>query len=728
MISFPFHQQLDQMDCGPSCVRMIAHHYGKRYSLQSLRDRAHMNREGISLQGISQIAEDIGMRTLAVKISYHQLTEEAPLPAIAYWNQNHFVVVHKVKGNKIYVADPAFGLVSYQKEEFLAHWGKDEKSGKAEGIALLVEPTPAFYEQEEDQTGKASFGYLLRYLLPYKKFLLQLALGLVLGSVLQLVFPFLTQAVVDFGIGSRNISFIYLILLAQLVLFVSQTAVEFIRAWILIHLSTRINISIISDFLIKLMRLPIGFFEAKQVGDIIQRIQDHHRIEQFLTGSVLTSLFSIFNIFIFGLVLAIFSMPIFFIFVGGSTLYISWVLLFLKKRAQLDHKSFAQMAADQSNLIQLVYGMQEIKLNNIERQERWRWERIQAKLFRINLKKLSLNQYQQGGSRFFNHLQNIIISFVAAKAVIEGDMTLGMMMAITSIIGQLNGPISQIISFIQQAQDAKISLERLGEIHQMEDEEVHQEGLLHELPPRRDISLEHISFRYGSPDSPLVLKDINLEIPAGKTTAIVGMSGSGKTTLIKLLLKFYEPQEGHIKVGATWLQHLSNHPWREACGTVMQEGFIFDDTIAHNIALEKPVNKTRLLQAVQIANIQDDIERLPMAYNTQIGQNGIGLSGGQKQRLLIARAVYKNPEYLFFDEATSALDANNEATIMKKLNRFLEGRTVVVVAHRLSTVKHADQIIVMDQGKIVERGTHEELAALRGAYYTLVKNQLELGT
>jgi ATP-binding cassette subfamily B protein len=728
MASFPFYRQLDQMDCGPTCVRMIAQHHGRRYTLQNLRERAHMDREGISLLGISQIAEDIGMRTLAVKISYEQLAEEAPLPAVAHWNQNHFVVVHKIKRDKVYVADPAHGLITYKKDEFINSWGSDVADGKAEGIALLMEPSQEFYELEGEKSSKASFGFLFRYFFQYKKFLVQLMLGLLLGSLLQLVFPFLTQAVVDFGIGTRNIGFIYLILIAQLVLFASQTAVEFIRAWILIHLSTRINISIISDFLIKLMRLPIGFFDAKQVGDLIQRIQDHHRIESFLTGSVLTSLFSIFNILIFGIVLAIYSIPIFLIFLAGSSLYIGWVLLFLRKRAQLDHKSFAQMAADQSNLIQLITGMQEIKLNNIELQERWRWERIQAKLFRINLKKLALSQYQQGGGTFFNQVQNIIISFVAAKAVIDGDLTLGMMMAITYITGQLNAPIGQIIAFVQQAQDAKISLERLGEIHSLDDEEEDSEGLLRELPPRRSILIENLSFRYGGPESPNVLEGINLEIPEGKTTAIVGMSGSGKTTLIKLLLKFYEPQQGHIQVGAAHLNSIASYSWREACGTVMQEGFIFSDTIAHNIALEKPVDKARLLQAVQVANIQKDIEGLPLAYNTKIGQDGIGLSGGQKQRLLIARAVYKNPEYLFFDEATSALDANNEAAIMEKLNVFLEGRTVVVVAHRLSTVKNADQIVVLDKGKIVERGTHTELTALRGAYYTLVKNQLELGS
>ncbi len=728
MSKFPFYQQLDTMDCGPTCVRMLAKHYGKHFSGQSLRKKGYTNREGTSLLSISNLAEEIGFRTLAVKIGFQKLAKEVPLPAIVHWNQDHFVVVHKIKGDKIFVADPGFGLTSFKKEEFLKFWASDQSRNDLKGVVLLLEPTPDFFDQKDEYKRKDNLSFLFRYLFQYKKHVLQLILGLLMGSLLQLIFPFLTQAVVDFGIGTRNLDFVYLILIAQLVLFSSQTAVEFIRAWILIHISTRINISIISDFLIKLMKLSISFFDSKQIGDLIQRIQDHQRIESFLTASVLNSLFSFFSLTIFGFVLAFYSITIFSIFLIGSIAYVGWVLLFLKRRAKLDHQSFAQMAAEQSNIIQLLTGMQEIKLNNIEREERWKWERIQARLFRINLKKLALSQYQQGGGRFITQTQNIIISFLAAKAVIDGNMTLGMMMAVTYISGQLIGPISQLIGFIQQAQDAKISLERLGEIHNQTDEEPPGETLLSELPLNKSIRVENLHFRYGGPDSPEVLSDINLEISEGKTTAIVGMSGSGKTTLIKLLLKFYQPQQGRIKVGAASLEHLSNWVWREACGTVMQDGFIFSESIAHNIALETPIDKQKLLHSVIVANILDFIESLPLGFNTQLGIDGVSLSAGQKQRILIARAVYKNPQYLFFDEATNALDANNEKIIMQRLDSFLEGKTVVVVAHRLSTVKHADMIVVLANGRMVERGTHEELTSMRGAYYELVKNQLELGT
>jgi ATP-binding cassette subfamily B protein len=707
---------------------MVAKYHGRHYSLQSLREKAFMNREGISLLEISRIAEAIGLRSMGVKIDFDLLANEAPLPAVVHWNQNHFVVVHQIKGSNIYVADPGQGLIKYTKEEFYRGWCSDKEEGQKKGVVLLLEPQPDFFvHKDEEEVRKDRFSFLFKYLFQYKKYVFQLVLGLLLGSLLQLVVPFLTQAVVDFGIGTRNLHFVYLMLIAQLVLFASQTAVGFIRAWILIHISTRINISIISDFLIKLMKLPIGFFDSKMVGDLIQRIQDHRRIESFLTGSVLNSLFSFFSLIVFSCVLIFYSLPIFLIFITGSTLYVGWILIFLKRRAQLDHKSFAQMAANQSSLIQLIYGMQEIKLNNIEREKRWEWEGIQAKLFRISLQKLALSQYQQGGGQFFTQMQNIFITFLAAKLVIDGEMTLGMMMAITYIIGQLNGPISQLIGFIQQAQDAKISLERLGEIHGKKDEEGASEHLINQLPIDKTLSLSGLSFRYGGEESPVVLDDVQLEIPAGKVTAIVGMSGSGKTTLLKLLLKFYSPQYGQIKLGGFPLPQIQNHLWRDACGTVMQDGFVFSDTIAANIALKKPIDKLRLYQAVQVANIQDFIESLPLGYNTKIGQEGVGLSAGQKQRLLIARAVYKNPEFLFFDEATNALDANNEKIIMENLEAFFEQKTVVVVAHRLSTVKDADQIIVLDKGKIIERGSHETLTARQGAYYQLVKNQLELG-
>jgi ATP-binding cassette subfamily B protein len=725
---FPFIKQLDAMDCGPTSLAMIARYYGKVYSQQTLRERSFITREGVSMLGTSDAAESIGMRTMGVRITFDQLANEVLLPCIAHWKQNHFIVVYKIKNKFIYVADPAHGLVKYTKEEFMAGWGSTRQEGENQGLCLLLEPTPDFYKMEDEKLNKSSFKFLFSYLRPYKKFLLQLLLGMLIGSMLQLIFPFLTQAIVDFGINNQDIGFITLILIAQLALFAGRTSVEFIRSWILLHVSTRINISLISDFLIKMMKLPIGFFDTKMIGDILQRIGDHRRIENFLTTSTLNILFSLINLVIFGIVLFIYDMRIFWIFIIGSILYFLWIYVFMKKRRELDFKRFSQLADNQSNLIQLITGMQEIKLNNCEKQKRWQWERIQARLFRVNIKSLSLSQYQQIGSVFINQSKNIFITFFAAKAVIDGDMTLGMMLAVQYIIGQLNSPIEQLINFMHTTQDAKISLERLGEIHQKEDEEDPDQEKVSILPRDKTINISGLSFQYEGPHSEFVLKDVDLQIPEGKITAIVGVSGSGKTTLIKLMLGFYPPSKGEIKIGDLDIRNISNRLWRQQVGSVMQDGFIFSDTIAKNIAVrDELVDKKRLLEAARIANIQEFVDSLPLGYNTKIGQEGHGLSQGQKQRILIARAAYSSPEYLFFDEATNALDANNERAIMENLENFFKGRTVLIVAHRLSTVKNADQIVVLEKGKIVERGTHRELTKMKGAYYNLVKNQLELG-
>jgi ATP-binding cassette subfamily B protein len=551
---------------------------------------------------------------------------------------------------------------------------------------------------------------------------------LLLGSLIQLIFPFLTQAIVDIGISNEDLSFITLVLIAMLVLVISQTSVEFIRGWILLHVTTRVNISLISDFLIKLMRLPVKFFDTKLVGDLLQRIGDHTRIENFLAVSSLNILFSLFTLVVFAIVLAYYSMTIFLIFIIGSALYAAWVLLFMKKRREVDFKRFAQQADNQSNLIQIITGMEEIKLNNCEKQKRWEWEKIQSKLFRVNIQGLAINQYQQAGAVFFNQIKNVLIIFVAAESVVNGSMSLGMMMAVQFIIGQLNSPIEQMIQFFRSAQDAKISLERLGEIHLNEDEESPDDARVSTLPEKKNIDLKNLSFQYEGPHSSMVINNVDIHIPANKVTAIVGPSGSGKTTLVKLMLGFYPPVKGEIRIGDTNLINISNKTWRQHCGAVMQDGFIFSDTIANNISVsDEYPDKDKLLRAVKIANIQEFIESLPLSYNTRVGLEGVGLSQGQKQRLLIARAIYKNPEFLFFDEATNALDANNEKAIMENLEQFYEGKTVIIVAHRLSTVKNADQIIVIEQGKVVETGTHEELTKKKGAYYLLVKNQLELG-
>lgn len=737
-MGFPFYKQLDAMDCGPSCLRMIARFYGKNYTLENLRERCFLSRSGVSMLGISDAAESIGFRTIGVTVNYQQLSNEIPLPCIVHWKQNHFVIVYKILRKKsifgkenhiIYVADPGHGLISYSKEEFMDGWLSTRKGGDDNGIALLLEPSPDFYSIADEESDKTRISYLFSYLKPYRRYITQLFLGMILGSLLQLIFPFLTQSIVDKGIASRNLGFITLVLIAQIVLLLSRLSVEFIRSWILLHISSRINISLISDFLIKLMKLPIGFFDTKMIGDILQRIGDHNRIESFLTGTSLSTLFSLINLIVFGAVLAWFNPFIFGIFIIGTLLYIGWIFLFMKKRRQLDFKRFIKASENQSNLIQLITGMQEIKLNNCEKQKRWKWERIQAGLFHISMRSLALGQYQQIGSFFFNQTTNIVISFIAARAVVNGQMTLGMMMAVIYITGQISSPVEQLISFIQSWQDARISLERLGEIHLKQDEETSASPHISIIPQNTGINISNLSFRYEGPESPEVLSNIDLKIPPGKITAIVGASGSGKTTLVKLLLGFYKPNKGEIKVGDINLHNFNTHSWRARCGAVMQDGFIFSESIAQNIATgEEVIDKERLFNAVKVANIQEFIESLPLGYNTKIGQEGNGISQGQKQRILIARAVYKNPEFIFFDEATNALDANNEKVIMQNLSAFFVGKTVVVVAHRLSTVKNADQIIVLDKGKLIEIGNHQQLTEKRGAYYELVKNQLELGS
>jgi len=722
------YKQLDEMDCGPTCLRMIAKHHGRSISLEKLRKLSETTREGTSLKNISETAEKIGFRTLGVKIDFEKLVADAPLPCIVFWQQYHFVVVYKIKNDTVFVADPAHGLVKYSKVEFIKNWiGEGAGINTQEGIALLLEPTPKLKQTEADDIeARKGFSFLYQYLFRYKKFLVQLFIGLLAGSLLQLIFPFLTQSVVDIGIQNQDIHFIYLILIAQLFLFIGRTGIELIRGWILLHLSTRINISLISDFFVKLMNLPIAFFDVKMTGDIMQRISDHQRIESLLTTQSLNVLFSLFNLLVFGGVLAWYDLKIFGIFFVGSALYFVWVVLFLKKRKDLDYKRFSQMSDEQSKVMELINGMQEIKLHNAEKQKRWSWEFLQARLFKISMKSLALEQTQSIGSGFINEIKNIFISIFSAKLVIDGQITLGMMMSISYIIGQLNSPIQQLIGFIYSAQDAKIALERLSEIHNKEDEEDTEEQKIHEVPLDADFKLDTIDYRYtGSSEE--VIKALSLIIPANKITAIVGASGSGKTTLMKILLKFYEPTQGSITIGNHNLSNVAQSSWRAQCGVVMQEGYIFNDTIANNIAIgEDYINHEKLRQAVEIANIKDFIEKLPLGYNTKIGMEGVGMSTGQKQRLLIARAVYKDPKFIFFDEATSALDAKNERIIMENLNNFFKERTAVVIAHRLSTVKNADQIVVLDKGKIIEKGTHSELVALKGSYYTLVKNQLEL--
>lgn len=759
MKKFPSYLQADFKDCGPTCLKIIAKFYGQNSNIQKLRDYSETTREGSNLLFLSDAAEHIGFRTLGVKLCANDL-KEAPLPCIIHWNKNHYVVLYKIKKDKYYISDPAIGLLEYTEREFIKFWiGNNADTKTKEGIALLIETTPDFYRNDLDSNEdlkKKIFGFSLlsKYIFRYKSYIVQLSIGLLAGSLLQLISPFLTQSIVDVGIKNQNIHFIYIVLIAQLFLFFGRTALEVIRSWILLHLSTRINISLISDFFIKLMNLPISFFDVRMTGDIMQRINDHNRIEKILTTSSLSVLFSLINIVIMGMVLAYYNLKIFAIFFIGSFMYFLWVILFLKRREALDYKRFSEVSQEQSNVIELINGMQEIKLHNAEKQKRWKWEYIQARLFKVSMKSLVLEQTQTIGSNFINELKNIIIVFLSAKLVIDGQITLGMMMAISSIVGNLNGPVFQLIGFIREVQDAKISLARLSEIHEKEDEVQNDADLLHEIPENSAIELKDVSFRYIGSDVN-VLENLNLTIPANKITAIVGTSGSGKTTLMKLLLKFYEPNSGEIGLsdkideiaspvraklssptnvgmtkseGMTNLKNISPKTWRNHIGSVMQEGYIFNDTIANNIAVGvDSIDKKRLEYAAEVANIKNFIQDYPLRYNTKIGMEGVGMSTGQKQRLLIARAVYKNPEMLFFDEATSALDANNEKEIMQKLNVFFKDKTVVVIAHRLSTVMNADQIVVLEKGKIVEIGTHQELVAKKGNYFELVRNQLQLG-
>jgi ATP-binding cassette subfamily B protein len=725
---------MDIMDCGPACLRMVAHYYGKNYSLSTLRSLSHITRDGVSMLGISDAAEGIGFRTMGVKISYEELRREALLPCILHWDQKHFVVLYRIRERRgtdlLYIANPASGRSVLKKEEFLKRWMTVETETETDkGIALLLEPGGDFTSRPDEKPVSSRLRFIFSYLRPHRRLFTQLVLGMVLGSLFMLIFPFLTQSIIDVGIRNQDLSFISLILLAMMALFLGQITVEFIRGWILLHISTRINISLISDFLIKIMRLPIGFFDTKRTGDLIQRILDHDRIQSFLTVSSLSILFSTVNFIIFGLVLLAYNTVIFLVFLTGSILYAGWVYLFMKRRKELDYARFSYMAENQGNLFQLVTGMQEIKLNNCEREKRWDWERIQVKLFGVNLRSLSLSQYQNIGALFFIRTKDILIIFLSASLVLRGEITLGMMLAIQYILGQLNNPVEQMVNFTREAQDASISMARLDEVGALKEEESPGDHLLQEIPSGQPIRVNNLSFQYEGPHSPFALEKVTLDIPAGQVTAIVGPSGSGKTTLVKLLLGFYPPVGGTVAIGETPLNSISPRIWREQCGVVMQDGYIFSDSIASNIAMSREnQDEERLARAIRIANLREFTDFLPMGLQTRIGAEGHGISEGQKQRILIARAVYKNPAFIFFDEATNSLDANNERIIIGNLGDFFAGKTVVIVAHRLSTVRNAGLIIVLEKGRITEKGSHRELVDRKGAYYELVKNQLELGT
>jgi ATP-binding cassette, subfamily B, bacterial len=727
-MSFSFVKQPDAMDCGPACLKMVAGYYKKNFLLESIRRKCFITRDGVSFMGLSEAADNLGFRTVGVRVSFEMLSENVPLPCIVHWRQKHFIVVYRIQKDKIWVADPAVGLLKFNREEFEKGWTSTVADGKPAGLVLIIEPTPALFEKESDQEKKHGFGFLMKYFNLYRKYLFQLILGLILGSCIQLIIPFLTQSIIDIGLNNNDIGFIYLVLFAQLALVIGRMSVEFIRGWLLLHIGTRVNVALISGFLQKLMSLPIAFFDTKLTGDILQRIEDNNRIEEFLTSASLSILFSFFNLVIFGIVLAIYSLKILVLFLAGAILYTVWISLFMKSRARLDHQRFKQMSESGNKLITIVNGMQEIKLTQSELGMRWDWEKLQASLFGLKVKGLGIIQYQSAGATFINEVTNLGITIVAATAVLHNDMTLGMMLAVQFIIGQMNVPVSQIISFFRMSQDAGMSLDRLSEVHEMKDEEPDSEMKVRKIPDKKDIFINNVSYQYEGPHSPFVLKNVDLFVEENKTTAIVGISGSGKTTLLKLLLGFYKPVEGEILIGDIRLSNLSLKIWRQKTGAVMQDGYLFPDTIALNICRgNAAIDEDRLNRAVEIANIKGFIESLPLGYNTKIGINGHGLSEGQKQRLLIARVVYKDPEIIIFDEATNSLDANTEKVIIENLSDFFRGKTVIIVAHRLSTVKSADKIVVMDGGRIVETGVHASLTEKKGVYYNLIRNQLELG-
>jgi len=720
---FPFEYQLDSMDCGPACLKIIAKYFGKYYSLQHLRDLCGITREGVSFLDLSYGAEKIGLHTLAIKTDIKNLHTKVPLPCIIHWKNSHFIVVYKTSSSKIFVSDPAKGLISYSLSEFEKGW---YKSGEENGAILAIEPMADFMQRdlEEKNERKKTFENVFGYFKPYRKSFSTIFVVMIIATALQGLLPFISKAVIDVGIQTRDLNFINLVLIANIIIILSVAISGAVRDWLLMHITARVNISLISDYLIKLMQLPVTFFENKMIGDILQRAQDHERIRSFIMNSSLNLVFSSLTFITFGVVLLIFNTTIFYFFLGGSILYVLWVMAFLKIRKKLDWEYFSLISQNQSYWVETVGAIQDIKINNYEKQKRWKWENIQVKLYKVNLKVLNITNAQNLGAQFIQSIKNLAITFYCAKAVIDGEITFGVMISTQFIIGMLNGPLTQFIGFIISAQYAKISFLRINEIHQLKNEEDVLETNKLNITDNKSLIIRNLSFQY-TPNSPFVLKQINLIIPEGKTTAIVGGSGSGKSTFLKLLLRLYQPSFGDILIGNMNISNISLREWRNQIGAVLQDGKIFNDTILNNIVLDdEEIDFAKLKEAVRIAHIASEIEQMPQGYHTKIGEVGRGLSGGQKQRLLIARALYKAPSFLFLDEATNALDAINEHQIVKALSLAFEKRTVVVIAHRLSTIMNADQIVVLKDGVIIEIGNHQELMKRQKHYYDLVNKQM----
>lgn len=726
-----FEAQHDQMDCGPSCLSMVSSYYGKVFPLNDLRDKCFITREGVSLLGIDEGAKTLGFETFPAHANIDDLHNEN-LPCILHWNQNHFIVLYKVtkkwfsNRRTYHLADPAHGIISLNEDKFIKSWSVSDQKG----IVLFLQPTNVFYNQTTVKKSDISIGVLFQYLSPFKKQVSWLFLLLLLGTLTTLIFPILTQKLIDDGVTKKNLGLISYILLAQLSLFLGNIVIDIFRNWIMLSVGTRINIQIITDFLKKILKLPIKFFETKIIGDFYQRIQDHERIEQFLTSQSLLTFFSIITFTVFFGILWYYDYRILLIYIILTIISIGWSIYWLKKRKLLDYLRFQQRSENQESIYEILNGVAELKLNQYDSYKLKEWEIKQQKLFKVYIRMLKIDQLQLSGFEFFNQIKNILVTFLAAYLVIEDKMTIGALLSVSYIIGQMNSPVNQLITFFRSFQDAKLSFARLNDTQdQLDEEQEYQTKLLTtESAKKKGIEIENLSFQYEGPKSLFVLKNITLNIPFGKVTAIVGASGSGKTTLLKLLLKFYPLTSGQIIFNNSITSKLSPASIRQKCGVVMQDGFIFSDTIERNIATnDEEIDMKKIEHAIQIANIKEYIDSLPLGLKTKLGAAGNGISGGQRQRILIARAVYKDPEYIFFDEATSSLDAENEKIIHDNLQHFFKGKTVIIIAHRLSTVKNADQIIVLRSGHVVEIGNHDDLVSLKNNYYSLVKNQLELG-
>lgn len=719
-------RQHDSMQCGAACLATVCTYYGKDMTLEEAELYCHCGKRGVSLLGVSEAAQDLGFHTRAARFTVRQLSEVA-LPCILYWNQNHFVVLYRIRGSRYYVADPGKGLLYYRRDEFLEHWANSVTNGYDRGIALVLEPTSGFSPDSHPGINihRSTTGVLMHYILKYRRHLGVIAVGLAVSCLLQLVLPFLTQSIVDVGIHGGNIGFVWLILLGEFMILAGRTVTDFIRRWLLLHISMRINFSLLSDFFIKLLSLPMSFFDTKLKGDLLQRMGDHSRVQSYLTEQVLGTMFNILSFFVFGFVLLIYDRTIFLVFIIGTIAYVGWVLLFFHKRKMIDIELFSKNSENQGATLEFITTLQEIKLQDCCQRRRWKWEGIQADLFALRMRSLKLQQTQEAGGIFINEVKNLLVTALSAMSVINGSLTLGSMLAIQYITGQLNSPVSQFIGFLFSSQDVGLSIKRINEIHEKSEEDANRE-IIPTSGVIKGIGFDAVCFRYDLHSDRYVLRGVSVWFPRNRITALVGASGSGKTTMIKLMLGYYNHYEGKISIGGDDFAQINLRHWRRHCGVVMQDGIIFSESIARNIANDDgPVDRERLERAAKIACIHDFVISLPLKYDTVIGPDGMGVSQGQKQRILIARAVYRDPEFIFLDEATNSLDTTNERRIVENLNRFYRDRTVIVVAHRLSTVRHADNIVVMSGGEIMETGTHEQLLARQGYYYSLIQNQLE---